>query len=113
VAGDGWASHRDIGKVLNLWRQPETAYPGPAQDLMFHSRFPILDKAGEFAGRLHVTLQSVLRTVDGVPMFVFDLTARGQVGDSTAFFDLGREWIVRSFKELTTSNMHRIWGMRS
>ncbi|MGB8478384.1 MAG: TIGR04255 family protein [Acidobacteriaceae bacterium] len=113
VAGKGWSSHADISKVFSVWRQPETVYPGPAQDLMFHAGFPILDNSGAFVGRLHATVQSVMRLSDGVPMFVLDLTARGQVGDGTAFFDLGREWIVRSFKELTTPEMHKIWGIRS
>jgi hypothetical protein len=80
---------------------------------MFQAGFPILDNSGAFVGRLHATVQSVMRLTDGAHMFVFDLTARGQVGEGTAFFDLGREWIVRSFKELTTPEMHEIWGMRS
>ena len=113
VAGQGWDSHADISRVFRVWNQPETAYPGPAQDVMFHARFPILDPSRAFAGRLHVTLQSVLRLPDNVPMFVLSLTARGQIGDGTAFFDLGREWIVRSFKELTTPAMHNLWEIRS
>jgi uncharacterized protein (TIGR04255 family) len=112
-AGRGWNSHIDISKVFAVWRQPEAVYPGPAQDLMFQAGFPILDNSGAFVGRLHATVQSVMRLTDGAHMFVFDLTARGQVGEGTAFFDLGREWIVRSFKELTTPEMHEIWGMRS
>jgi hypothetical protein len=58
-------------------------------------------------------MQSVVRLKDNAPMFVFDLTARGQIGDGTDFFDLGREWIVRSFKNLTTPEMHQVWGIRS
>jgi uncharacterized protein (TIGR04255 family) len=113
VAGQGWNSHADISKVLSVWRQPDTPYPGPAQDLMFHARFPISDESGAFVGRLHVTLQSTVRLTDGVPMFVLNFIARGQIGEGTAFFDLGREWIVRSFKELTTPDMHQVWGIRS
>jgi uncharacterized protein (TIGR04255 family) len=113
AAGHGWNSHADISKVFTVWRQPDTVYPGPAQDLMIHAGFPILDQSGTFVGRLHATVQSVIRLTDRAPMFVLDLTARGQVGEGTAFFDLGREWIVRSFKELTTPEMHKFWGIRS
>jgi uncharacterized protein (TIGR04255 family) len=113
VAGRGWKSHADVGQVFTVWQQPRSAYPGQAQDLTFRARFPILDKRGEFVGRLHVTLQSVRRLSDGVPMFVLDLTARGQIGENSDFFDLGREWIVRAFTELTTPMMHEIWGRRS
>jgi len=113
VAGEGWKTHADIGKVFTVWQQPTVAFPGVAQDVTFRARFPILDSGGAFAGRLHATMQSVVRLTDGVPMFVLDLTARGQVGEGTDFFDLGREWIVRSFKELTTPEMHQVWGIRS
>jgi len=113
VAGQGWQSHADISKVLKVWRQVETAYPGSPEDVMFRARYPMLDQGGAFVGRLHVTLQSALRLSDSMPMFVLELTARGQIGEETTFFDLGREWIGRSFKALTTPEMHKIWGIRS
>lgn len=113
VAGAGWETHADIEKVFRVWRQPVSTFPGQAQDLTFRARFPILDQMGGFVGRLHVTLQPVRRLSDGVPMFLFELTARGQIGEGTDFFNFGREWIVRSFAELTTPAMHKIWGRRS
>lgn len=113
VAGPGWESHADVGEVFTVWRQPESAFPGQAQDLTFRARFPIVDHNGGFAGRLHVTLQSARRVSDGIPMFILELTARGQASENSDFFDLGRDWIVRSFTELTTSKMHEIWGRRS
>ena len=112
VAGMGWKTHADVDEVFTVWRQPKTSFPGRAEDLSFRARFPMYDSAGTFSGRLHVTVQSVRRLSDGVPMFLLELTARGQVGEGTDFFDLGREWIVRSFAELTTPSMHMIWGRR-
>ena len=112
VAGEGWETHADTDKVFTICRQPQSTYPGKAQDLTFRARFPIFDHSGSFVGRLHVTLQPVMRLSDGKPMFVLDLTARGQIGDGTDFFNLGREWIVRSFTALTTPSMHKIWGRR-
>jgi uncharacterized protein (TIGR04255 family) len=113
VAGLGWESHADVAEVFTVWQQPRSVFPGQAQDLTFHARFPIVDHTGEFAGRLHVTLQSARRLSDGVPMFILELTARGQGSENSDFFDLGRKWIVNSFKELTTPKMHKIWGIRS
>jgi uncharacterized protein (TIGR04255 family) len=113
VAGRGWDSHADVGQVFTVWQQPRSVYPGQAQDLTFRTRFPILDPSGNFAGRLHVTLQSAKRLSDGAPMFVLELTARGLLEGDSDFFGLGREWIVRSFAELTTPKMHKIWGRRS
>lgn len=113
VSGKGWNTYADVGKVFTVWNQPEAPFPGPAQDMIFRARFPILDQRGNFAGRLHVSLQPAVSSLDRLPMFLLELTARGQVGADMDFFDLGREWIVRSFKEITTPAMHRIWGIRS
>jgi uncharacterized protein (TIGR04255 family) len=113
LSGDGWSTHADISKVFTVWRQPEGAFPGPAQDVMWNARFPITDNSGGFIGRLDAYVQSVSRLSDGAPMFVLNLIARGQIGEGTEFFDRGREWIVRSFKQLTTPDMHKIWGLRN
>jgi hypothetical protein len=47
---------------------------------------------------------------------VITLLARGTPQDGTiaevvAFFDLARDLIVRGFKESTTDDMHREWGL--
>jgi uncharacterized protein (TIGR04255 family) len=112
VAGTGWDTHADIDRVFKVWNQPTGSFPGRAQDVSFHARFPIFDEEAVFRGRLHVMLKPVMRLSDGLPMFLLELTARGQVGDGTDFFDLGREWIVKSFADLTTDAMHKIWGRR-
>lgn len=112
VAGEGWENYADIEKVFTVWRQPLSTFPGQAEDLTFRARFPISEPRGEFVGRLYVTLQPAMRLSDGRPMFLLDLTARGQVGEGTDFFDLGRKWIVHSFAALTTPSMHKIWGRR-
>jgi len=84
-----------------------------AQDVAFRARFPISDPVNGFFGRLHtVTVQPAKRISDGQPMFLFELTARGLIGEGSDFFDIGRKWIVRSFAELTTPAMHEVWGRR-
>ncbi len=112
VAGDGWTAHEDLDKVLTLWQQPRTPLPGKAEDATFHARFPIKTTDGHPVGRLHLDVQSAIRNADGKPMFVLNLTARGMLGKSTEFLDLGREWIVRSFAEITTAEMHHLWRRR-
>jgi uncharacterized protein (TIGR04255 family) len=109
VAGEGWASHEDLDKVLTMWKHPGAPFPGKAEDAAFHARFPIRDGSGHPVGRLHADVQAAIRNTDGKPMFVLNLTARGLLGKSTEFLDLGREWIVRSFAEMTTTEMHEVW----
>jgi uncharacterized protein (TIGR04255 family) len=109
VPGEVWASHEDLDKVFTLWKQPSAPFPGKAEDAVFHARFPIRDGSGHPVGRLHADVQAALHSADNKPMFVLNLTARGLLGRSTEFFDLGREWIVRSFAEMTTTEMHHVW----
>ncbi|MCC7342477.1 MAG: TIGR04255 family protein [Bryobacterales bacterium] len=112
VAGEGWSSHGELDRVFTMWSSPSGDFPGVAEDASVHARFPIRSVEGEPIGRLHVGIQAAIRESDGTPMFVVNLTARGMLGQSTEFFDLGRESIVRSFVTLTTPEMHNIWKRR-
>lgn len=112
IDGEGWSGYEDADKVFSLWRQPAARYPGPAQTMTFHTRYDIKQADGKPIGRLHADLKPAIRTKDGRRMFVLDLTARGLLGEWIDFFDIGREWIVRSFAGLTTTEMHKVWKRR-
>ena len=109
LSGQGWESFADAHRVFSFWCPPETRIPGQPEDMRTHLRFVIPGKPAPPVGRLHVEVQPAFRAKDGRPMYVFHLTARGQVGESIDFFDLGRRWIVESFATLTTPRMHDVW----
>lgn len=113
IVGEGWSAYEEVDKVINLWRQPVTRYPGLAQTTMFHARFMIAQGEGKPIGRLHADLKPAVHTKDGRQMFVLELTARGLLGEGIGFFDIGREWIVRSFTGITTPEMHKVWGRKN
>jgi uncharacterized protein (TIGR04255 family) len=110
VSGDGWQRFGEIDRIFTFWRQTATAVPGSVEDLSIHLRFPIADTESTPIGRLHVDIQPALRASDNRPMYVMNLTARGQLGNGTEFFNIGRQWIVKSFEQLTTEHMHQVWG---
>ena len=112
VAGAGWTGHAEVGRVFKVWSQPTDEPPGAADDLSFQARFTIRDETNSAVGRLHATMQSTMRNTDNKLVFVLSLTARGQTGEGTGFFDVGREAIVKSFKSLTTPEMHEIWDLK-
>lgn len=112
LAGDGWTGYGEIDRIFTFWRPPEQSPPGAVEDVRLHSRFVIPGAAGRPIGRLHVDVQPGVRTSDHHPMYVMHLTARGIVGDGVDFLDVGREWIVTTFKNLTTESMHRLWRMK-
>lgn len=113
VAGKGWDHYGEVKKIFTFWHSPDGTPPGPPEDLRLHSRFVIPGAAGKPIGRLHLDLQPAIRVVDNCPMYVLHLTARGQIGNGLAFFDVGREWIVKTFKRLTTDSMHTIWRIKN
>jgi uncharacterized protein (TIGR04255 family) len=118
VAGEGWNTHADLGRVLVNWNAPTHAFLPEIEDARLAWRYVIRDKKA-FIGRLHVSLQPAYRSKDGADteIFVLTLTARGKpvgkgLDGAFAFLDLGHEWIVRGFKDLTTLEMHQIWQLQ-
>lgn len=110
VSGEGWDNFDEFEKIFTTWKQADVnEFPGRADDYTWRSRYPILDSKKEWIGRLYVDVQPALRVGDNKPMYVMNLTARGMCGNSFDFFDIGHEAIVKSFKNLTTLNMHKIW----
>jgi uncharacterized protein (TIGR04255 family) len=109
VSGEGWDKLGEIYRIFNFWKEPSTLIPGNPEDCGIHVRFPITTNNGLPIGRLHIQVQPALRATDNRPMYVMNLTARGQYGPEFDFFDIGRQWIVKSFEQLTTAEMHRIW----
>jgi uncharacterized protein (TIGR04255 family) len=110
VSGEGWEKLDEIDRIFTFWKQPPTERPpGLPSDLRFRARFPIQGDNGHPIGRLHVEVQPALHTSDNRPMYVMNLTARGQQGTGLDFFDVGRQWIVKSFENLTTARMHAVW----
>jgi hypothetical protein len=114
VSGEGWDDWSESEKLFTFWKNPPALpYPGRAEDIGFRSRFPILGPSKEWIGRLHLDVEPAVRNTDNRPMYVMNLTARGMYGKGFEFFDIGHEWIVRSFERLTTEDMHTVWGKKS
>lgn len=91
-----WGSRAD-----GLLRQPKAG--------MLRVGYPL----GSTAGSLHVTVNHGVRTQDQQPVMIIDMTARGPAApdwsDMKSWFDLGHEYIVRGFTEITSDDAHRLW----
>lgn len=113
LAGEGWERHGQLSEILRCWVPVSGSLPEP-ESVSLATRYVIPGGEGQPVGRLHVTVQPAWRTSDGRLMYVMTLTARGTpqgegVDGAVAFLDVGREWIVRGFTDLTTGKMHSIW----
>ena len=105
-----------IEQLFRVWNAKEAAFLPPAENVQFDMSFVMKAEDGkEPAGRLHVAARPAVLKKDNTPIVSFNLTARGRpesadVDGVLRFLDVGREWIVRAFDELTTSSMHTVWG---
>lgn len=109
----GWESIDDLPKVIRdfTWQKQKHSFlPAPA-NVAWQVRFPLPDGKGW----LNVKLNQAKRKVDGVPILILELTAKGLGEEATEtalrnWFDLAHEWIVRGFTDLTTKETQEtIW----
>jgi uncharacterized protein (TIGR04255 family) len=111
-----WGSHSDADRVFATWRRPEHRefLPLP-EDQLYAIRYVIPSTEGDPIGRLNVQCQPGFTDPDQEePIFMLNLTARGApvgigIDGVRTFLDIGHEWIVRAFTELTTVEMHTAW----
>jgi len=115
VAGDAWSDWSELSDVVRCWSDSTTVGFLPRiEEATFNSQYLIAPEGGDPVGRLHVELSPGTRKSDDAKLFVLTLTARGEppsqdLDGLLAFHDLGREWIVRGFTDLTTERMHKEW----
>ena len=111
----GWEGYGELDKVIACWSgsYSGTFLPSPEKvNLNVHYRLPGKE------GRLHISLEPVLRSRDAVEVLQLNLSARGapsssNVEDILRWLDLGRNWVVRGFTDFTTGSMHELWGRMS
>lgn len=110
--------HSTPGRAITLWNDVAmTRIGGQLEDVRFSTREVIRDDNGEPSARLVMQMMPATRRSDSVSVLQLTLTVRGRprgggLDDVLDFFDAGRRVIVRRFKEITTNDMHRHWGLR-
>lgn len=108
--GDGWESFGRIDGVLKMLNTPPSGDFLPESEVLVLSARYMMHKRG----RLHVSLNPAIRRQDGQRVLQLTLTARGRPAsashaDVMAWLDLGHDWVVRGFADLTTQSMHDRW----
>lgn len=114
LAGDGWHRHGELGSVVPLL-DPSTEggfLPEP-EDIALRVRYRISPEE-EVVSRLYVEATPGFDRASGKPVLGLTLTARGGLDRGAESMlgrrlDVGREWIVRGFAEVTSKTMHRHW----
>lgn len=108
----GWESFGEFHKVFSPWSGKFSgSFLSNPEKITFNITFVIPNKKG----RLHISAIPAIRRKDGQEIIKVELTARGKPENSTIdgikeWFNVGHEWIVRGFTDLTTPHMHEtVW----
>ena len=126
-------THPDLANIINRFKKrPRTAFLPEAEDAHLQVRWRIPDRAGAPIGRLHMSVDPGLRPSrlkspalalpdvappELTPIYLVKLTARvmprgATVDKAMKALDVGHEWVVLGFEDLTTAEMHEHWGLR-
>ena len=112
VRGTDWDSFSDAVELFSfISDKGSDGYLPPPESLAIAGSFRVPDEEA----RLHFNITRAIRQSDQQEGIQIMLTARGRPqSDSDAdilrFMDLGREWIVRGFTDLTSKKAHLLWG---
>jgi uncharacterized protein (TIGR04255 family) len=111
LRGEGWDIVSDSLSLFSPWwgSGSEGFLPKP-ETVVINGSFRMPDDRG----RLHFATQHVQRQIDQREVIQLRLTARGYPDSNDdsgvlRWMDLGREWIVRGFADLTTPRAHALW----
>jgi len=112
VRGREWNTFDDVSRIFRVWGGASGSVRA-SQMVSFLTAFELPDGAG----RLQVVVQPGIRRADSKEIIQFSLTATGKpqgssVEDIMKWLDIGHVAVVTNFKELTTAEMHKHWGLR-
>lgn len=110
-------THGQLAHILNFLETdpPRTSLPA-VEDTQLQQRFRLCDEDGHPRGRLYLTAVPAIRATDAAPLYVVTLLARGRpladglVDGVQGFLDLAHQLIIHGFREVTTPEMHELWG---
>lgn len=102
-------------RALTTIRVPDAEFLPQPEDSKWAARWIIPGEAGTSRGRFIASAEPATRQDDQHDTYLLTMTVRipGAVTGTDAILervDLGHEWIVRGFADLTTKQMHDQWG---
>jgi uncharacterized protein (TIGR04255 family) len=114
------AAHPNLARFLRIidWTSDQ-AFLGAPEDSQLQARWripPELLPDGANVGRLYVAVLPGLSAATQTPVYLMNLVARivppigTSVDSSLDIADVGHDWIVRGFADLTTDEIHEQWG---
>jgi uncharacterized protein (TIGR04255 family) len=107
--------HPDLAGVLDLVKRSSSkSFLGQPEDSQLQARWRIPGENGNPIGRLYLSAVPALSD-DQKPIYLVQLFGRtapagSEIKDVMAALDIGHEWVVRGFADVTAKSMHKVWG---
>lgn len=121
VPGFNTDAYPDLAQIINRVRsRPRKAFLPSAEDARLQARWRIpgseLNGSDRPAGRLYLDAAPGLKPPKGSPVYMVNLTGRllpaaADLPNALEALDVGHKWVVLGFKDLTTTKMHKLWGL--
>lgn len=115
--------HPDLARVIALLeRLRGRQFLPQAEDAQLQARWRIPAvqlPQGAPVGRLYLGIGPGWRADTQLPVYAMNLTARlvpppaTDLASGLEILDIGHDWIVRAFADLTTEEMHRLWHVKT
>lgn len=116
------SGHPDLSKLVNRLRaRPRGAFLPDAEDTQLHARWRIpaeeIGITGRPTGRLYLAALPGLKPPKNTPIYMINLTGRvipssDDSAGALEALDVAHRWVVLGFTDVTTPQMHRLWGMK-
>jgi hypothetical protein len=106
--------HPDLATILNrISRSPTKAFLGRPEDSQYQARWRITGPDNQPVGRLYLSAEPAVSDAQK-SIYLVQLVGRTIPTTSKSkavmeALDLGHEWVVRGFADVTTKAMHKIW----
>jgi uncharacterized protein (TIGR04255 family) len=113
--GVGWKNYEELSSVLAPWSGAKSGTHLPnLEDVQIIARYRLPDGRG----RVYVQTLPGIRNTDHKEIMQLTITARGRPSSSDPtsvfeWFDIAQPWVSETFVEITTEQMHSIWGKRT
>lgn len=104
----------NLERIVKAWRGDDIQKFLPSPEAV---NFHLLYRFKDEPGRLHLSMEPVVRARDGKEVLQLSLLARGapkssSLDDLLNWLDMGREWIVKGFADFTTDAIQQTWGRK-
>jgi uncharacterized protein (TIGR04255 family) len=118
----GRGGHPQLASIINrVGQRLEDAFLPQAEDAQLAIRWRIpgseIGREEPPAGRLYLVASPGVKPPKFLPIYLVNLTAHviptvGDTDGALRALDVGHKWAVLGFKDLTTPEMHRFWGLK-